>query len=216
MYYPVGVAVDISGNVYVSDRGNNRVRKITASTSIITTIAGTGAFGYSGDGGQATSAAVQEPQGLNLDSAGNIYVGDYTAYSVVRKITVATGIINTVAGTGSMGYNGDNIQATSAELNNPNDVMVDSYGNMYIVDRSNNRIRKVDVSTGLITTLVGNGAASSTGDGSAATSATLNSPYYSRLDSVGNLYITEGGSRIRKVITVTTDIPTVTPSTIPR
>ena len=204
----------ITGNVYVSDRGNNRVRKITASTSVITTIAGTGSLGYSGDGGQATSASVQEPQGLNLDSAGNIYVGDYNSYSVVRKITVSTGIINTVAGTGSMGYNGDNIQATAASLNNPNDVMVDSYGNLYICDRSNHRVRKVDVSTGLITTLVGNGAASSTGDGSAATSATVNSPYYSRFDNVGNLYITEA-SRIRNVITVTTDIPTVIPTIYP-
>ncbi len=202
--------------MYISDKNNYRVRKITASTSIITTIAGTGASGHSGDGGQATSATIQNPLGINLDSSSNVYFGDCGSYNYIRKVTVSTGTIATVAGSGSAGYNGDNIQATATTLNFPHDVVLDSFGNLYISDWSNNRVRKVDVSTSVITTVVGTGTASSTGDGSAATSATINSPCYSRFDSAGNLYIAESnGYRIRKVITVSTEIPTSSPSVIP-
>ena len=214
LYNPVGVAVDTTGNVYISDAGNNRVRKITASTGVIQTIAGTGTAGYGGDGGQATAGTIQFPCGINLDSSFNVYFGCYN--NVVRKITVSTGVISTVAGTGSTGYNGDNIQATSATLNYPHDVVLDSFGNLYIADRSNYRVRKVDVSTGVISTIVGSGTSSSTGDGSAATSATVLGPCYIRFDSSGNYYISEcEGTRVRKVITVTTDIPTPVPSVQP-
>ncbi len=204
--------------MYLSDKYNYRVRKIVASTSIITSIAGTGASGYSGDGGQATAAAIQYPLGINLDSTGNTYFGDYGNYNVVRKITVSTGVITTVAGTSSAsGYNGDNIQATAATFNVPHDVALDSYGNLYISDWFNNRIRKVTVSTGVITTVVGTGTASSTGDGSAATAATINGPCYSQFDSAGNLYITECYAyRVRKVVTVSTDMPTSAPTYTPR
>ena len=132
---------------------------------------------------------------------------------------MSTGVISTVAGTGntSGGYNGDNIQATTARLNSPHDVVLDSYGNLYITDRYNYRVRKVDASTGVITTVVGTGTSSSTGDGSAATSATIKGPCNSRFDSAGNYYITDcDGNRVRKVVTVTTDIPTTTPSVTPR
>ncbi len=131
---------------------------------------------------------------------------------------MSTGIISTVAGTGSTsgGYNGDNIQATAASLNNPHDVVLDSYGNLYITDWVNYRIRKVEVSTGLMSTVIGTGDASSTGDGSSVTSATINGPCFSRFDSSGSYYISEcEGARIRKVTTITTDIPTVTPSASP-
>ena len=208
----------ILGNVYVSDKNNHRVRKVLSSNGVISTVAGTGTAGYSGDGGHATSATIQYPSGINLDSAGNVYFGDYTAYNVIRKITVSTGIISTVAGTGSTsgGYNGDNVQATAATLNSPHDVVLDSTGHLYISDLFNYRIRKVDVSTGVITTVVGTGTASSTGDGSAATVATINGPVFSRFDSAGNYYLSECyGNKVRKVITVTTDIPTVTPSVTP-
>ncbi len=211
------------GNVYISDF-NHRVRKITASTSVITTIAGTGTTGYSGDNGQATAANIMYPCGINLDNAGNVYFGDQIGYNVIRKVTVSTGIISTVAGTGSTsgGYNGDNIQATAATLYYPNDVVLDSAGNLYISDRNNYRIRKVDASTGVITTVVGTGTYSSAGDGSAATSATIKGACASRFDSAGNYYISEcgaygvdDGNRIRKVITVSTDIPTSYPSLSP-
>ncbi len=189
---------------------------MTLPTSGITTVAGTGVAGYSGDGGQATSANIKYPCGVNLDSAGNVYFADCGSYNVIRKVSVSTGIISTVAGTSSTsgGYNGDNMQATSAALNGPIDVVLDSYGNLYITERFNNRVRKVDVSTGLIATIIGTGTATSTGDGSAATSATVNGPNFSCFDSFGNLYITECyGNRVRKIITVTTDVPTPTPST---
>lgn len=202
------------GNVYIGDCTNNRIRKITASTNVITTIAGTGAFGYSGDGGAATAAAIAYPHNINLDIAGNVYFGDWLAYNVIRKVTVSTGIISTVAGTGSSsgGYNGDNIQATAATLNYPHDVVLDSYGNLYISDVFNHRVRKVTISTGVITTIAGSGTASSTGDGSAATSATINGPIASVFDSAGNLFISEvSGARIRKIVTVSTEIPTVAP-----
>ena len=202
--------------MYISDNANHRVRKVTASTGVITTIAGTGNEGYSGDNSQATAANIKKPHGINLDSAGNVYFGDYQAYNVIRKVAVSTGVISTVAGTGSTSgsYNGDNIQATAATLNNPHDVVFDSYNNLYISDRYNYRIRKVTVSTGVITTVVGTGTASSTGDGSPATSATINGPGFIRFNSAGDLYIAEGsGFRVRKVVIVTTEIPTSTPST---
>ena len=207
--------------MYIGDIGNNRVRKITVSSGLIQTIAGTGTAGYSGDGGQATAAMIKYPTGVNLDSSSNVYFGDHSWVdkncNVIRKITISTGIISTVAGIGSTsgGYNGDNIQATAASLNLPNDIVLDSYGNLYISDLSNNRIRKVDASTGVISTVVGTGTASSTGDGSAASSATIYSPQFIRFDSSGNLYITEG-NRVRKVMTITTDIPTAAPSHTPR
>ena len=201
LYYETHVLILI-GNVYIGDNANHRIRKITASTSIITTIAGTGTSGFSGDNGQATAASIKYPCGVNLDNSLNVYFGDSSGYNVIRKITVSTGVISTVAGTGSTsgGYNGDNIQATAATLDIPYDVVFDSYSNLYISDRSNFRIRKVDVSTGVITTVVGTGTASSTGDGSAATLATINGPCASRFDSSGNYYISEcEGNRVRKV-----------------
>jgi len=204
--------------VYISDTYNHLVRKLTVLSGVLTSIAGTGVAGYSGDGTQATAAMIKYPDGINLDSNGNVYFGDRFGYNVIRKLTVSTGIISTVAGVAgtSGGYNGDNIQATSAQLNSPHDVVVDSNGNLYISDCYNNRIRKVDVSTGVVSTVVGSGTASSTGDGSAATSATINCPVFSRFDSAGNLYITEwDGAFVRKVVTVSTDIPTVAPSLSP-
>jgi hypothetical protein len=176
-------------------------------------------YGYSGDGGPATAALVAGPHGISLDSVGNIYFPDQENH-VVRKVTVSTGIISTVAGFAvaytSGGYNGDNIQATSALLNNPHDVVLDSYGNLYISDRFNNRIRKVTVSTGVITTVIGDGTASSTGDGASVTSATVSGPCYNHFDSAGNFFISEcEGNRIRKVVTVSTEIPTTSPTYYP-
>ena len=214
LYWPSGVALDGDNNIYIGDQYNHRVRKVIYSSGVINTIAGTGSTGYSGIGGLATSANIFRPCGVNLDSSNNIYFGEFYGYGVIRKITVSTGVLSTVAGTGTQGYNGDNIQATSAMLTSPYDVTLDDYDNLYIADWFNNRVRKVTISTGIITTIAGTGATSPTGDGSAATSAALNGPMFVRLDSSGNVYISErSGNRLRKVITVTTDIPTTTPTT---
>ncbi len=212
------ILMDYLGNIYIADAVNNRVRKVIASTSIIITIAGTGAEGYSGDGGQATSASTQYPHGVNLDRVGNVYFGVGNSYNGVRKITVSTGVITTVTGIGSAsgGYNGDNIQATAATFNDPVDVVLDHSGNLYICDKSNHRVRKVDVSTGLVTTVIGTGAASSTGDGSYSTSATVNAPHFSRFDSAGNFYISEfGGNRIRKISQLVDATPSNAPTQYP-
>ena len=155
-----------------------------------------------------------------LDILGNVYIAD-TFNNRIRKVTISNGIIFTIAGTGTAGYNGDNIAATSASLSYPLGITLDSYGNLYISDRYNHRIRKVTVSTGTITTIVGTGTASSSGDGSAATSAAINAPVYCELDIANNLYISEfndngSGNRVRKVFTVTTDVPTSIPSVTPR
>ncbi len=157
---------------------------------------------------------------MSIDSSNNIYIADYNN-GRIRKVTASTGIITTLAGTGSATYNGDDITATSASLNGPHAVILDSYGNLFIADRYNHRIRKVTISTGIISTVVGTGSASSSGDGSAATAATINAPFFCSFDSSYNLYISEfndngGGNRVRKVVTISTEIPTTAPSYIPR
>ncbi len=215
--YPHGIAAENSVSLYVSDHANHRIRKIDLETGIITTFAGTGTAGYSGDFGLAIEAEIMSPTGVNLDSDNNVYFGD-TGYFVIRKVTVSTGVISTVAGIGSLsgGYNGDNIQATSAAFFRPYDVVIDSSFNLYIADESNNRVRKVVFATGIVETIVGTGEASSTGDGFAATSATVNDPCFLRFDSAGNLYIADyTGNRIRKVTNVVTSNPTLTPTSAP-
>jgi RHS repeat-associated protein len=205
--YPTGVAVDSSGNIYIVDGSNFVVRKVTASTGIITTVAGNGSVGYSGDGGTAKNAAM-EPLCVGVDSIGNFYIGDF--YNVIRKVTVSTGIITTVAGNGTAGYNGDGGSATKAELRYPSGIALDNSGNIYIADDGNNRIRKVTVSTGVITTVVGNGTGGYSGDGGAATSAELAAPGRVALDSSGNIYIADSSNeRIREVVVSTGIISTI-------
>jgi sugar lactone lactonase YvrE len=200
---PVGVAVDSSGNIYIADYGNHRIRKVSGGT--ITTVAGNGAAGYNGDGIAATSAALYGPRGVAVDSSGNIYIADYYNQRI-RK--VSGGTISTVAGNGTGGYNGDGILATNAELNYPYGVAVDSSGNIYIADYYNQRIR--EVSGGTITTVAGNGTPGYNGDGIAATSAELNYPIGVAVDSSGNLYIADSNSRIREISsgTITTVVGT--------
>ncbi len=193
---PQGLVRDSSLNFYVADTTNNRVRKITPG-GVISTIAGNGTSGYSGDGGPATQAQLNGPAGLALDTFGNLYITDYDN-SVVRKVT-SGGTITTVAGTGSAGYNGDNISAITAKLNNPFGIVVDSTGNLYIADRYNNRIRKVDTS-GNISTYAGTGVAGYFGDGGPATTTPINQPLGLALDLTGNLFIAEyGGNRVRRI-----------------
>ncbi len=172
---PLNVAVDAFDNLYIADAYNNRIRMVTAATGVITTVAGTGAAGYGGDGGPATSAQLAAPSGVAVDSLGNIYIADYSN-SVIRKVTAATGVISTVAGNGTAGYSGDGSAAISAELNYPTEVAVDSLGDLFIADYYNSRIREVAASTGVITTVAGNGVWGYNGDVKPATSAELNLP----------------------------------------
>jgi sugar lactone lactonase YvrE len=196
LYDPSGVAVDSSGNIYIADVSNQRVRKVDTS-GIITTVAGNGAYGYSGDSSAATSAELFYPRGVAVDSSGNIYIADLNNHRI-RKVSTS-GIITTVAGNGTYGYSGDSGAATSAELYNPSGVAVDSSGNIYIADVSNQRVRKVDTS-GIITTVAGNGTYGYSGDSGAATSAELNGPYGVAVDSSGNIFIADlNNNRIRKV-----------------
>ena len=187
-----------TGNVYLADSGNSRIRKVTISTGIISTIAGTGTKSRSGDGGPATSATLYLPQGVALDAVGNVYIADTDNY-VIRKITVSTGIISTIAGKGTADYGGDNGAATSATLSSPTGIALDTSGNVYIADNGNSRIRKITVSTGIITTVAGKGDASYAGDNDAATAASLYNPSGVAVDSSGNFYVADQlNGRIRK------------------
>ena len=231
-----GVALDASGNIYIADTSNNRIRKVDAS-GVITTVAGNGIPGYSGDGGPATMAGLNDPNGVAVDSSNNIYIADISD-NRIRKVD-ASGIITTVAGNGAAGYSGDGGSALAASLNNPNGVSVDASGNIYIADTSNNCIRMVDTLgvittlaaglhgptgvavdgsgniyiadsssnvirildiSGIITTVAGNGFSGFSGDGGPATAARLNRPSGVAVDAFGNIYIVDySNQRIRKV-----------------
>ena len=221
LYNPFGVEVDSSGNIYIADIGNNRIRKVTATTGMITTFAGNGTAGYSGDGGAATGAGLHFPISVAVDASDNIYIAD-SYNQCIRKVTATTGIITTVAGNGTKGYSGDGGAATNAELNTPDGVAVDVSGNIYIADANNNRIRKVTASTGIITTVAGNGTRGYSGDGGAATSAELYSPTAVAVDVdvSGNIYIADdANNRIRAVgVAATMATPTIiwnTPEPVP-
>jgi len=193
---PNSVAIDAYGNLFISDWGNNVVRKVDTN-GIITTFAGTGLTGYSGDGGSATAAWFYYPLGLAVDSSGNVYISD-SNNSVVRKVNT-NGIISTYAGNHAPGYSGDGGPATSAQLSTPGGLIFDPVGNLLICDSNNGVIRKVD-SQGKITTVVGNGISGFAGDGGAAGSAELNAPGEMVLDALGNLFIADtGNQRIRRV-----------------
>jgi hypothetical protein len=194
--WPYGVAVDATGNLYIADADNHRIRKVTQD-GIITTVAGNGIGGYSGDGGAATAASLYYPRDVAVDAAGNLYIADSDNHRI-RKVTSA-GIITTVAGKGTGGYSGDGGAATSASLLWPHGVAVDATGNLYIADKNNNRIRKVTPS-GIISTVAGNGAYGYSGDGGPATAASLQWPHGVAVDAAGNLYIADTSNhRIRKV-----------------
>jgi len=195
---PQGVALDASGNLYIADSGNWRIRKVSVAGTI-TTVAGNGSCcADTGDGGPATSAEIGVPYGLAVDSSGNLYISDIDN-NVIRKVATS-GTITTVAGNGTYGYAGDGGAATSAEFRNPYGLAVDASGNLYIADGYNYRVRKVSTS-GIITTVVGTGnCCGYTGDGGPATSAWLYVPSGVAVDAAGDLYIADtDDQRIRKV-----------------
>ncbi|MGP8215590.1 MAG: T9SS type A sorting domain-containing protein [Bacteroidia bacterium] len=193
---PHFVTLDDTGNIFIADYANARIRKINQA-GIITTFAGIGAVGYSGDGGQATSAELFAPTCIVFDAEHNAYIAD-AGNARIRKITTA-GVITTIAGDSTAGYNSDGIQATMAELSHPTGVAIDNSGNVYIADENNNRIRKVN-SAGIISTIAGTGTPGYNGDGIAATSAQLQAPTGITVDTLGNLYIADYyNARIRKI-----------------
>ena len=187
--YPSAVAFDGDHSLYISDTGNNVVRKVNLSTGIITTVAGTGATGFSGDGGQATSAQLNYPWGIALGGDGSLYIADLSN-NRIRKVNPA-GVISTVVGTGTRGYGGDAGLATQAQLNVPASVLVDVAGNLYVADSGNQLVRKVGAASGIIQTIAGTYAGGMGGDGIAATTTTLDGPYALFLDGPGNLYIAD-------------------------
>jgi len=207
-----GVAEDSQGNLYIADTNNNVIRKVAAGTAVITTVAGTGIAGYSGDNGAAISAELNGPSGIAFDAAGDLYIADLNN-NVVRRVAAGTAIITTVAGNGTYGESGDNGPATSAEMQGPAAVTLDTAGNLYISDSGANRVRKVAAATGTITTCAGGGTGLSygnIGDGGPATSATLEYPQGLALDTNGNLYIADSVDEvIREVNATTGNISTV-------
>jgi sugar lactone lactonase YvrE len=203
--FPADVVIDSKGDILFSDSGNNRIRKIS-TTGIITTIVGTGLAGFSGDGGPATSAEINRPLGLALDSAGQLYLSD-AGNQRVRKVDTA-GNIHTIAGNGLAGFSGDGGAATSASLDNPFGLVLDSKGNLYIADHLNRRVRMVNT-TGIINTVVGNGTGGCAGDGGLATKASLGHPDGLRI-SGGKLLVSNAcEARIRAVNLKTHIINTV-------
>ncbi|MDP9235829.1 MAG: NHL repeat-containing protein [Chloroflexota bacterium] len=212
-YSPVSVAVDGSGNLYVADSNNCRIRERVAIGGTITTVAGNGFCGFGGDGGPATSASLNGPIGAVVDSSGNLYIAD-PGNCRVRKVVLGTGVITTVAGNGTCAYVSDGGPATSTGLNYPSGVALDSTGaNLYIADMFDCRVRKVVISTGIITTVAGSGTLNcfgTLGDGGLATSASLSWPAAVAVDGAGNFYIaTLVDCRIRKVTVGTGLITTV-------
>ncbi|HTW59592.1 MAG TPA: hypothetical protein VMD99_15805 [Terriglobales bacterium] len=225
--YAVGVVQDSLGNTYISDAYSNQVFKVDAA-GILTLVAGNGVIGYSGDGGPATSATLDNPEGLALDASGNLYIAD-TDNSVIRVVntgsqsitvagvTIQPGTIQTVAGSGTAGYGGDGDSATNAELNDPYGVFVDGSGNIFIADTDNCLIR--EVSGSLIATVAGDPTATQPcgygGDGGAATSALLDQPFGVFVDSAGNIYIGDTDNSVLRVVNPGSQPVTVAGVTIP-
>ena len=206
---PEGVAVAPNGDVYIADSDNHAIRRVNFLTGVITTVAGTGNPGYSGDGAAATACKLSFPEDVAVLANGDVYIAD-TGNHAIRKVVAATGTITTIAGTGNPGSSGDGGAATSAKLNSPRGIAVASNGDVYIGDRSNNKIRKVTALTGLISTFAGTGTAGYTGDGGLATSARLSTPQGLHLHTSGDLYFADSGNNvIRKIAAITGIVTTV-------
>ncbi|MEK7348158.1 MAG: hypothetical protein AABZ94_04745 [Candidatus Eisenbacteria bacterium] len=208
LQFPQDLAVAANGDLYIADTGNHKIRKVAAATGIITTVAGTGTPGSSGDGGAATAARLNSPRGIAVVANGDCFIAD-RSNGKVRKVTAATGIITTYAGTGINGYTGDGGLATAARLRNPEGVELASNGDLYIADTSNHAIRRVAAATGVITTIAGTGTAGYTGDGGAATAARLNGPESVTVAASGDLYVADRGNNVIRRFAVGGTISTI-------
>jgi len=196
---PQGLAVDKDGNLYIADRNNNRIRKVSVADGKINTVAGTGLFGFSGDGGLATEADLALPTGVAVDAAGNIYIADQ-GNNRIRKVNAFDKKITTIAGTGIAGFSGDGEQSVNAQINLsfPSFLTVDAAGNLFFADRNNNRIRKIAANTGVISTVVGTGSLGFNGDGTAPGGTNLTLPVGVVVNSAGNLFFSDSTNRVRR------------------
>lgn len=209
LFNPFGVAADGNGHVFIADTINSRIRQVDLATGIITTVAGNGTAGYGGDGGAAAAASLFFPFGVAVDSSGHVFIAD-TGNQRVRQVDLSTGIITTIAGTGTLGYGGDGGPATDAELFAPNTIAVDAAGHLFIADSQNNRIRLVDLASGVITTVAGNGTFGFGGDYGLAVNAQLSLPAGVAVDGAGHLLIADNGNeRVRQVDLATGIIVTI-------
>ena len=196
---PFMCAFDAAGNLYVAEAMNHCVRRVDAGTGVITTIAGTGEEGYSGDGGPATEATFSQPYSLQVTPIGDLYVVDRLNYAI-RKVAAATGLITTVAGTGESGYGGDGGPGAQAQMREPNDCALDGRGGLLIADVQDQRIRRLDLTSGIITTFAGNGEKERAGDGRPAVEASILGARAVCTDRRGNTYICEReGNGVRLV-----------------
>lgn len=196
---PFMCAFDAQGHLYIVEATNHCVRRMDKHTGVITTVAGTGALGYSGDGGPATQATMNQPYSLQVDTNGDIYIVD-RLNAAIRKVEARTGVITTVAGTGEPGSSGDGGPGTRAQLKEPNDCFLDGHGGLLIADVQDQRIRRLNLSTGIITTFAGSGDKARVGDGFPAATASIFGARAVCMDQHGNTYICEReGNGIRKV-----------------
>lgn len=207
--HPYSVALDAAGNLFISERSSNRIRRVDAASGIITTAAGNGTSGWSGDGGPAANASLFFPAGISFDSSGNLYIAD-TANQRIRRVDGQTGIITTVAGNGAFQIAPDGSVAVNASLSQPAGVAVDRSGNVFISELGSSSIRRIDAVTGVLTTAAGNGSRSFTGDTIPATGAGIGRLAANvAVDSAGNLYFADGTGRVRRVDAATGKIGTV-------
>ena len=200
IFLPYGVMVDPAGNMYISDTNNSRIRRVDFQSGLISTIAGNGTSGYSGDGGLATQATISQPGGLIMDGVGNIFFAD-SGNDIIRRIDAISGIITTIAGVPlTQGYSPVVVAATSADLSSPRGISFDSAGDLYIADTSNNVIREVNAATGTISTIAGTGFAGYNGDNLLATAGQLNTPWSVSVGADNSLLIADlSNNRVRKV-----------------
>lgn len=194
-----GCAFDTEDNLYICDGRNHTVRRIDRDSQIIKTIAGTGMSGYSGDGGAAILATMDNLYSLAVDTNGDIYIVD-RFNAAIRKVDASTGIISTVAGTGTPGYSGDGGLGIAAQMREPNDCFLDGNGGLLIADIQDQRVRKLDLKTGVIDTFAGDGQKLRRGDGGPAVQASLMGPRAVCMDAIGNTYVAEReGNGVRKI-----------------